>query len=148
MMRLIWFWSHILISSYKHEKWHFVSKPIIFNVKVWFFRASPLVDTFGTPPRQEPHPLAMYSIFVVSEVIKQLEFHRNPSRSFRESDKFQVFPIPRGCNPYVESKNHSPGVAFVFFSKQTSISRYLQKRPHKVKMKVEECNFRDSRGWL
>ena len=38
MMRSIWFWSQISINATKmKKKWHFLSQPIIFNVKVCFF---------------------------------------------------------------------------------------------------------------
>ena len=38
MMRLVWFWSQISISSNKKWKnWHFLSQPIIFNVNIWIF---------------------------------------------------------------------------------------------------------------
>ena len=64
MMRLIWFWSQILILSYKNEK-----KNDTFFHSLWFltlkydffFEHFPLADTFENPPRQQPQPLAMSS---------------------------------------------------------------------------------------
>ena len=50
MMRSIWFWSQISINATKKEKkWHFLSRPIIFNVKVWFFSGSSCYRKWSKP---------------------------------------------------------------------------------------------------
>ena len=63
MIHRIWIWSQISIS--RNEKWknlHFLSHPMIFNVKVWFFFGHFwLPMTFETSSMQQPQPLARSS---------------------------------------------------------------------------------------